>query len=453
MRFIRALLGLVLTILLLGAMTTTSLAATYCVRPTQQGNGDGLTWTNAKALSSVISSGTSRGHTYYISGEGYGAVAFSALASGTSLITMKKATASDHVTDTGWNTSWGTTTASFDSWYISSDYWYLDGQVGGGPGSWNTDYGFSIYSKSTDLITLYQSRSHITIRHTKGDSDRTGKLNGIKATTGAYNNIVVSYCQLSNMFGVPFHINSWSDCIIEYCYLYANKSTPDWHGEGISSIGTNTNITIRYSLWDMIEGTAVIAGVNSGRSDNWQIYGNIFSRCVTPVYYYWEAPPSTNQNEMINLKFINNTIVGMPGVSEGGVVIQSGSNNLIYNNIWYNNIANSFGLGGTHDYNYASNNVRVENCSPNPCDKNSDIAGTEAHGQKTTRNPFLNYNSNPLLADFTAYIQAGLNTNSLVSGNGVDMLGRTRGADGTWDRGAIEFLGKNPLSPTNVQIK
>jgi hypothetical protein len=431
-------------------MTTKSLADTYCVRPTQQGNGDGLTWTNAKALSSVISDPASRGHTYYVSGESYGELTFSAPAGGTSRINIIKATTSDHVNDNGWDASWGTKEASFTNWVINSDNWYIDGQVGGGPGSWNTGHGFNIYSTSKVLVTLTGSRSDINIRHTKGESDRTAPIGaGVKGTTGSCSNITISYCQFGNIFGVIFHINNWSNATIEYSYFYANKSTEASHSEGISSIGTNSNITIRYNLWDSIEGTAVFAGVNVGRSENWQIYGNIFSRSVTVIYYYWEVP-GTNQNDMINSKFLNNTIVSIPGGSQGGVVIQSGTKNTVYNNIWYKNASNSFSISGTHDYNYAGQNIRIEDCSP-PCDKNSDITGGESHGQIGSGDPFVNYNPDPLLADFTAHTQTGLNTNSLVSGNSVDMLGKIRGADGTWDRGALEFI-KKPFPPTNIKV-
>lgn len=452
MRLPRALLGFVLSILSLGAMTTLSFAATYCVRPTQQGNGDGSTWTNAKALSSVISSAASRGHTYYVSGESYGGAALSASVSGTSLITIKKATTSDHVTDTGWDASWGTTTASFSDWSITTGYWYIDGQEGGGPGNWTSGYGFTIYNEAErpGLIMLQGTVHGLTIRHTKAYSNRgEGHMHGIKGTVGSFDNIVISYSRLSEMYGVHFHMNSWTNVIVEYCYLYANKSTATMHGELTSSIGLNKNITFRYNLIDKVEGTATFAGVNKGRSDNWKIYGNIVSRSQAFINYSWYG---NDFNDMINSKIFNNTIVSVPGGIVGGVKIMQGNNNYIYNNLWVNNVSNTFGLSPTADYNYAYNNKRIsETCNPY-CDKNSDIAGTP-NGQIGTNSPFVSYDIDPLLANLAAVTNPGLDTSSLLPENSVDMYGNVRGADGNWDRGAIEFINKKPLFPNKVQIK
>ena len=45
---------------------------------------------------------------------------------------------------------------------------------------------------------------------------------------------------------------------------------------------------------------------------------------------------------------------------------------------------------------------------------------------------------------------------SLDSKFNKDMYGNTRGADGNWDRGAIEFISNTPLplsAPSNLEVK
>lgn len=409
----------------------------FHVRAGASGSGNGLNWKDAyTSLPSTLI----RGATYYIADGSYGSYVFDDPSSGSLVTTILKATPESHGTPMGWQDSYGDGAAIFERLVFSSDNWVFDGQVGGGPGAWNVGHGFVIYSTANVLVTLSGSRDNIVIRHTKMYSDRgTTFIAGVKGTTGSANRITLAYCEISNIFGVILHINNWTNCTIEYNYFFYNKSTATMHAEGISSIGTNSNIVIRYNLWDKIEGTAVLAGVNYGSSDNWQIYGNIFSRSVTPIYYYWEDP-GTNQNSMSNSKFLNNTIVGIPsGVSQGAVVIQRGSNNLIYNNIWYANVANSFRISGTHDYQYGDNNIRIEGCSPpNYCPKDSELVSGETSGQAKAGDPFLDYKEEPLVADLRAMTENGMDTSSIVSGNSTDMRGIIRGHNGVWARGALE---------------
>jgi hypothetical protein len=440
----------VLTIvaLLILLITSPLFAANICVGPSAAGNGSGSDWSNQAQWSTLT---FARGNTYYLSDGTYEGRTLSTAASSTSLITIKKAIAADHVTDTGWSSTMGDGVATFGQMVFSTSYWTFDGQVGGGPTAWNSGHGFAVYSTAGVLVTLSGTVSNITISHTKIYSDRTAIVAaGIKGTTGACDSITVHYCELSNIFGTPFHWKAWTNSTIEYSYIYYNKSTADYHTEGISSIGTNENIVIRWNLWDRIDGTAVFAGVNSGASINWQIYGNIFSRSQSTIYYYWEAGTSSNKNSMTNSEFFNNTIVGVPNVSQGGLVIDSGSGNTAYNNIFYGNIANSFEINATHDYTYVDSNTRTDGCSPY-CDMDSSVVTGEVHGTANAGNPFVRYNADPLQADLrTTSTLSGYNTSALVAGNNTDMLGNTRT---NWTRGALEYGAGSGLSaPRNVRI-
>jgi hypothetical protein len=67
--------------------------------------------------------------------------------------------------------------------------------------------------------------------------------------------------------------------------------------------------------------------------------------------------------------------------------------------------------------------------------------------QVSASNPFANAGACCVLALDTS---AGTNTHALVPGNDVDMNGVSRGANGTWDRGALQISSAPPKTPTNL---
>ncbi|MGZ3806381.1 MAG: hypothetical protein ACXVB4_19375, partial [Pseudobdellovibrionaceae bacterium] len=95
---------------LLSAFTSLSLAATLYVRPGASGNNSGSDWSNAY---NGLPSSLTRGNTYYLAPGNYGDHTFNDANSGTSLITLKKATAADHGTESGWSSTYGTGQAIF----------------------------------------------------------------------------------------------------------------------------------------------------------------------------------------------------------------------------------------------------------------------------------------------------------------------------------------------------
>ncbi|MBI2676542.1 MAG: right-handed parallel beta-helix repeat-containing protein, partial [Candidatus Yanofskybacteria bacterium] len=399
-------------------------------------------WTNAcDSLPSTLQ----RGVTYYIADGSYPGYTFDDPVSGTQTITIKKATAGDHGTNTGWQSTYGDGQAEFTNLVFLNDYFVFDGQIGGGPGAWASGYGFkvasAISSGSGQLVTLGAGADNITMSHveiTALNLSDGNKQQGIKGV-GGNSNLTFSYLNIHTLFGVPFHIGSWSNVVIEYSRVAHNRNTADWHTEGISSIGTNSNITIRYNIWDDIDGTAVIAGVNSGTSNDWKIYGNIFARSVTPIAYYNESG-GTNRQTMNNLEFYNNVVTGT-SASQGGVYIQSGTNNKVYNNIWYDNNVNALAISGTKNSNYFSKNIRTEGCNP-ACDKNPEGAAGDSSAQITSINPFVNWNTNMEAASADFRLVGATNAGvSLAAPFNQDALGTIRGADGVWDRGAYEYAG------------
>lgn len=426
-----------------------ALAANKYVRPGAGGTASGDDWTNAYAS---IPGTLNRGDTYYLADGTYGSYTFDDGPSSTTLITFKKATVADHGTATGWSDAYGDGVSTFTSWNFTTDYWLVDGQVGGGQFS-KTGHGIEVTTSppsscgdNGNIVSLGNGVDHVTIRHAAIHAGSNNyPINGVKGVAGSNSDLTFQYVAVYNLFGPAFHMRAWSNILIEHSYMGQVRSTgagdafcSDWHAEGISSIDTNNAVVIRFTTWDQISGTAVWAGVNVGSSTNWEIYGNVIARSVTPIYYYFEG--GSNQQTMTGLKFYNNTIVAGSGASQGGVVIQSGSGNSCLNNLFYSNDANAFYYSNcTHNYTYASSNIRTDGCTP-ACDMDDQLVDGEANGQNTNSNPFVSYNADPLVADYDL-VGATNAGSSLLSPYNTDPDGITRGSDGTFDRGAFEFGG------------
>src|SRR3990167_8224730 len=133
------------TVLLLLALLSPVYSFAVCrvVSPAGAGSKNGTDWNNAyQGLPATLI----RGDTYYLADGVYGPYNANTAASGTTLITIKKAIASDHCTDTGWVSTLGDGQAAFNSTSAASlpivfltGYWTFDGQV---RTSKTTGYGF-----------------------------------------------------------------------------------------------------------------------------------------------------------------------------------------------------------------------------------------------------------------------------------------------------------------------
>jgi MYXO-CTERM domain-containing protein len=424
-------------------------AVIICPGPAQAANhhvragasGDGTDWANAlPALPATLV----RGDTYYVAAGSYGSYTFATPGSAT--VTIRRATAADHGASAGWQAAYASGTASWTGLAIDASNVVIDGQTGGGPGSWKTGHGFEVVktgpgSGGDALILLGAGAGNVTIRHLRAQATLGTKTAGIKGTLGGNHHIVVSRCYITDIFGVHFHMNGWTDSVIEYSYLANNKSTADWHSEGISYIGTVADLTIRYNIWHDIEGTAIFAGVNDGLAKRWRVHGNVLSgSACPPVAVYNDG---SNNNKMEELEFHNNTITRI-SASQGGLFIQSGSGNKAYNNLWFTNRCNSLSISADHDYNWFGDNLRLEGCNP-PCDLDPAAVSAEPHGEDGATNPFVAWDgvADPATADFRLK-SATTPGVALAPALGKDMYGNTRGADGVWDRGAVEH---GPVAP------
>lgn len=389
-----------------------------------------------------------RGNTYYVADGNYGNYTFNDAASGSTLITIKKAIVADHGTETGWLDTYGDGQAVFSVLLFDQPYYTFDGVTGGGPGSWKTNFGFKITTPTagTKLIRIDQPATNITIRHTElahrgtsgPDTADDGLYIGVPVG-GNVTNITVSYCYLHDFRRVPVLTRRLDGMVFEYCWVARNESTAAQHSEAWSG-ELSDNVTIRYSVWEDIEGTGVIlmgADNPTGTdSHGWEIYGNVFvytptsdrSGITNGIIGSWAGYNVTNV-KIYNNAFINFT-KDLGGArfgffaSPGGTVVGVEARN----NIW---------IAGTN-----ANHIGVNTLSHNSY---YDTATTDSGtGTETglTGDPLVDWvNENyHLLAATTA-------GTTLLSPYDTDSDGNTRGADGTWDRGAFEFGGTASLSP------
>ncbi len=468
MKVVRAVLSLFVTghLYLFVALHAEAQTTNY-VTASGAGSKNGSDWNNAYA---GLPSSLVRGRVYMIADGNYGYRTFSDSTSGSTTITIKKATASNHGTDTGWNTAtMGSGVATFSGMVFTTAYYVIDGTTRGA--DWRSGYGIQIRdsgagkginlgsgSLSASWGGQNSSAGNIVIRYCELiGADPTNHSSqshdyGVYGVWGI-NNVTVSYCYIHD-FSHPIITDHDSGWTLEYSVIARNYSTAADHSEGWAAQGDN-NVTIRYNVWEDMEGTGFI--VNLGRdsytysASNWAIYGNVFM--YTPGNPYNRTgvgdgtivclDDSGNKEYALNWSIYNNTILNVPGYSSGvefGASPVSGvpnnSNILVYNNFWWGNPAPANNTMG-HCDNSAIGWNRYDGTSHSSTlsDGNAQV------NSSASQSVFVNYSGK----DFRLASATSAGT-SLASPYNVDLNGNSRGADGVWDRGAFEFVW-GPSSP------
>jgi hypothetical protein len=441
--------------------------ANHYVRAGATGSGNGSDWTNACTwfVGSCAPSSLVRGDTYYVASGTYNTatVNFNTPESGSSVITIKKATVADHGTSTGWSDSFASGPAKIveDASQNSvinfgSGYWVFDGQTGGGPGSWKTGFGFYVNTTrvsnpapgigTNDNITGQITVRHVEVEGDHGDGDGSGAANNDGISAGLTNNITFSHMYIHDQGRCSIFWRA-SNSTIQYSWMARNESTAGEHSEGASiwsGIGTKvSNLTFAYDVWEDIEGTGIIVATIDGM----QVYGNVFF--TTSAYNLsrgglgngsvttWTAAScqsgcGPNSEGATSVKVYNCTFAELAGA--GGIRFPNtlSANNEALNNLLLNIGAVDWTLVGTHDYNWFFNS------GPQ----------SESHMQTGIAVPFV--------SEATEDFHLLSHTNSgtpLSSPFNLDPDGNVRGASGIWDRGAYQvggFVTNGPNPPTSL---
>lgn len=466
-----------LAVLLASGSAQAQSGQTFYVRAGATGAGTGANWADAYTR---LPSTMVRGATYYVAAGTYtGPVTFSTPESGSTYIYIKKATATAHGTDVGWSPAYGSGVAAFSgTWTFRTGYWDIDGVTGGGPGSspaewptsWTTGHGISqTVGQNGDnvlfampgtggggTITGLRFRHLKFVNGTPKNYTGTGTANVFRAENSSYhvNDVIVEYCYVTEAMTVPFHVKYSNDWTVQYCFFSSNGVGNDsnFHRELWSGI-SNDRWVWRWNYILNINNSAIWAFVNDGDpSMDVEIYGNIvdydgFGQSGSAAARFIDADPGV----VTNWKVFNNTVVGWDSGSPA--VVLNGGSLTFRNNIYANHPSHYYGPGidGTKSHNAVYKLYRS-----GTGDVTSSWASTM--GQSTqvfTSDPFVNYAARDLR--LKAATQPGSAAGS-PAGNAVDMFGHRRGADGVWDRGALEFgvsemAADPPGAPTNVRVQ
>jgi hypothetical protein len=328
-------------------------------------------------------------------------------------------------------------------------------------GKWVTISGVSGGSgfNGTVQFTAAPDSTHAGYSSTCSGSGTGGSIVGpfafqeqtIRVTGGT--NLYLGYSYIHDSSSDPIELVSGDTFTMEYSANSRNSSNASLHAEGLAAQQFN-NVTLRYNLWEDLEGTAYFDIVNASSiltSNNWNIYGNVFVLSSGNPYYRnqlgWGV--SMCQQTCTNFSFYNNTVInvgtssnarmwGWQDLGKGGTC----SNIIDENNLWY-----ASGIV----------NEPVGNCSNTLRDYNTFINTTPPSSLRsneyasTGSSPFVNWQSGDyhLISETAvAHLDDGI---SLSSPYNLDPDGTTRGADGTWERGAYEFtsFGK-PVPPSGL---
>ena len=298
-------------------------AANHYICPGATGTHSGAEWTDAytgigSATGNINPASMTRGDTYYVANGQVTLAAsttnFSTADSGTSLITIQKATDANNGTSTGW-TNGGTGTcnssqALFGPMDFSSDYWTWTGvHRGNGTGDpeydWRTNYGFKVINNNGSGVPINTTGavnidggspnnntpfSHITYEYTEvaGSGDITASYfdMGIQISGGQSTGNYVGYNYVHDLgLADAIDCDSCNSYTVEYNWVQNNEYDPGNHSEIISMrcwiVGgseTDNGVTIRYNIAENSNSTAMIATpcTTDIHASNWAIYGNIF---------------------------------------------------------------------------------------------------------------------------------------------------------------------------------
>jgi hypothetical protein len=430
----------------------TASATCHAVSPAGAGSKTGADWNNSLAgLPSTLISGD----TYYLADSSPGAYGAPTLSnSGGSLVTIKKAIAADHCTDTGWNTStMGSGQASFSKLSFSSSGSNI---TFNGNGSSSTQgCGAITGAASSDCGIIIDDSTCVS---TGINSCGTGIISVSAGSNVVFNYVEWKGCLQTNsscvdaeqafvwMFAPTsgftlyhvyahdtgctyIHQTGGGSRTTTYSYFYNLHTSGNCHGEATYDSAGTSNITDSHNVYRNIVGTSV-HWFDGGTNNNDLFYDNV---------YWWDGSITSGVGDGVlacgngaacnNFAFNQNTVVNLQNGYHAGVLLTvsgaTSSGGTAQNNIWYQ-ISGSLDIpmwGVTEDHNSFLN---IGNSSPG--------GGTgDVIVHSGSPNPFTNWQN----GDFTLASESSNwnNRASLSSRYATDAEGKAF----TTDRGAYQY--------------
>jgi hypothetical protein len=449
------------------------LAANHYIRAGATGVNNGINWTDAyTSLPSTLV----RGDTYYIADGDYPSYTVDNAVSGTSYITIKKATTSDHGgMETGWVSTYGDGQAIFPSLNIITSYIIFDGTTGAGAtqgvngsGSNPDNYGFKLVpsncSQHNRLLCVpppgYSSTlniSDVTISHVAivncGSTYDSYEQQGIYSFPLSATNVTITSNYIKNN-STNMLIRKWSNSTITNNYFDANWYTQNYPSVQQISPGENSDdIILSNNIFKDTKAYVVGAHKNTNGLGNnrWKVFNNIMLRgnCVIGSA---DSQTSTADPMRMNIvanwevhhnNYVDCSITGSWGaVFVGQLSDVATKKSYAYNNLFYNssyprldNIAPTYTANAIeHEYNAYFNCTAIYDSSE---------GGTAQVG---VNNPFVNSGT----ADYGLIDHTNPGV-SLGAPFDKDFRGVNRNTDGIVDRGVFEYA-KIPSKITTLTI-
>lgn len=419
-------------ILILLIISSFAFGANHYVR--DGGSGDGSAWNNAW---DNLPASLTRGDTYYVADGTYSSYTFDDSESGSSVITVKKATESDHGTETGWSSAYGDGLATFGQISFEEGYFTFDGNI-----TTIDTYGFRVNGPTgvgiSQGISIYDSANpigNVIIRSVDVYFSASNESRGIKFNAGLNANCTVDHVRVYNPGNDGLLLHTVSNITISDIYVigpntYGGSSV---HPDAFEIQGNSSENTIKNSRFNW-NGQGIFWGEwpPDPSFGTWYIYGNVFwvDYGETP-YSSCSAIKNRSSNPAVNVRIYNNSFYNcLKPYSLGGAVTGIIKNNVVYG---MTGTSPTAGAGScTHDYNFYETGDAL----------------SETHVQ-TGSDPYASVST----SDFTLSAATDAGDNSIGSTYNTDRLDNTRGGDGTWDRGAYEYgEGSDVTPPTSTRI-
>ena len=408
------------------------------VRPGGGGAQDGSDWANAF---SGVPSALERDTVYWLGAGNYGSYTFDDGASGQLGITLRKATAQAHGSDSGWSAAYGSGQAVFGPLRFNGSRYTLDG---GEPN------GLRAVGQMGTSATVDVGGSHIVLRHVEIDGGLQ-KSNG-KQTAGACNGsdingdyVVFDRCEVHNI--ADDGLGVYGDHIK---VLYSKIHDLDGcgtdggcgpcyngHSDGLEISGVTDLEVVGNMVYDVRSNAALFMDNWSG-SDVYDlvVYNNVFYSPDTGFAVYLQ--------KLHGAKVHNNIIWGKTqgsrygGLSMGQSVTDLEMSNNIILNINYSH------MGASYDPNHHGldyNLFGMIDSGEYRANTNELVGDPQFAGIPMSSNAGDHRGSNLTLDDFM--LRAGspaIDTGTVLVGGlpSRDIVGEPRPKGKAWDRGPFE---------------
>lgn len=415
--------------------------ADLAVSPSGAGTKDGSDWDNAADWSTMT---FTRGNTYYLADGTYAAKTLNTAESGTTLITILKATVAAHGPATGWADSmgdgqavWSADLGNYGSYVdFNSGYWVFDGVTGSG--STTTSYGFAMTPSVCQANRLIGSPgtghatgvnpTNVTVSHTAfvncGSGTDTHQVAVYTFPETSSGSMTIS----NNYFAgsaVNIALIKSSNTTITDNWFNSNWSSATNHGEQIS-LRYCDDVILKNNYF--VGSTVYVMGAHTANNHRALIYNNVVNGgSLTAI---WGNADSGTSDIIESWQIHHNTHIGVTGAAilVGTLTDVDNQKSYAYNNLFYNctnPIMSNAGYtagGIVHNYNAYIDSTGYTD---------------ETNKQTGTGDPFTDSaGGDYTLKSGTVPIDHGT---TLAATYDDDKAGVTRPQGAAWDMGAYEY--------------